>query len=183
VGWVPGAHLALLSSTITNKDVNFLFFFLVLNFVMHYLSPMQETNKTISQTQFYPTYVCKNIDSVCKNIDSKWNHFVWTCELITSKGSIRLVFKTGLAHVIKAKSSFFNDKPKPPTLEDVLYSLIADSRAAELSFGDWCDEYGYEEDSISAFYIYRECCETAKKLKTIYSRNEIEEIKEFLKDY
>jgi len=138
---------------------------------------MQETNKTISQTQFYPTYVCKNTES-------KWNHFVWTSKLTTSKGYIRLDFKMGLAHVIKAKSSFSNDKPKPPTLEDILYSLIIDSRVAELSFNDWCDEHGYEEDSMSAFNIYIEnAAKLKKKLNIIYSRDEIKEIKEFLKDY
>jgi hypothetical protein len=57
-------------------------------------------------------------------------------------------------------------KPKPLNIDDVLYSLILDSQAGTETFDDFCDSYGYNNDSIKANEIYRECQKNAKKLRT-----------------
>jgi hypothetical protein len=54
---------------------------------------------------------------------------------------------------------------KAPKIEDILNSLFLDSDALEYSFEDWCDNYGYSNDSIKAEGIYKECIKTAHKLK------------------
>ena len=59
----------------------------------------------------------------------------------------------------------FDDKPKAPTVADVLYSLFSDARAADENFHDWCDNYGYSTDSIKAMNTYTECLETARALR------------------
>lgn len=124
-----------------------------------------------------------NASYLCKNTEGDWHHYLWKCELITANGRITTSFKMGLGHVIKARFSWSNDKPKPPTLNDVLHSLINDADARSMSFNDWCSEFGYDSDSMKAFNIYQACCESAKKLDILYTRADIEEIREALRDY
>lgn len=76
-----------------------------------------------------------------------------------------------------------NLKPVCPTAASVLCSLLICSEAAETSFSDWCDNFGYDNDSITAFNMYRECEETAKKLRKIFSRHEVEALRKLLEDY
>jgi len=52
-----------------------------------------------------------------------------------------------------------------PTAYDVLYCLRLDSEADNMSFNDWCDMCGYDNDSISALKIYHACQENARKLR------------------
>ena len=99
------------------------------------------------------------------------------------KGGISIEYKMGLGHIIKAKNKYLEDRPKPPTLETVLHSLTLDSEAREMGFNDWCDNLGYDNDSMKAFGMYQACCESAKKLNSIYTREEIKQIKEALQDY
>jgi hypothetical protein len=132
--------------------------------------------RAIELTHFHPSYLCKNIDG-------EWPHFLWRCEIRTMKGKVSVDYKMGLGHVIKAKIKYIEDKPKAPTLETVLHSLILDSEAREMSLEDWCDSFGYDSDSIKALGIYQACCESAKKLNAIYTREEIKQIKEALQDY
>lgn len=56
-------------------------------------------------------------------------------------------------------------KPVPPKLDDLLHSLVTDASAAEMSFEDWCGDYGYDTDSIKALETYRECQQIASKLR------------------
>jgi len=60
------------------------------------------------------------------------------------------------------------DKKRPlmPEACDVLYSLASDVGVLNSSgFEDWASEMGYETDSRKAEKIYRECIETALKLR------------------
>lgn len=132
--------------------------------------------RAIQLTHFHASYLCKNTEG-------EWPHFLWKCEIRTMKGRISLDYKMGLAHVIKAKFSWVQDRPKPPTLETVLHSLTLDSEAREMSLEDWCDAFGYDSDSIKALNTYQACCESAKKLNSIYTREEIKQIKEALQDF
>lgn len=56
-------------------------------------------------------------------------------------------------------------KVKRPVLENVLNSLFMDSTAHELSFVDWCSEFGYNNDSISDRKTYDGCIDNHFKLK------------------
>jgi len=57
-------------------------------------------------------------------------------------------------------------KPKPLNIDDILYSLILDSQAGAESFDDFCDNFGYNNDSIKANDIYKACQKNGKKAKT-----------------
>lgn len=52
-----------------------------------------------------------------------------------------------------------------PELIDVLHCLFLDSYAHDVSFQDWCDDFGYNNDSISAKKTYDACIDNYFKLK------------------
>lgn len=58
-----------------------------------------------------------------------------------------------------------NGSPKPPSLDDVLFSLILDGSACENSFEDWCNDFGYSTDSRKALKTYLLCQENYNKLR------------------
>lgn len=74
-------------------------------------------------------------------------------------------------------------KPFPPFAASVLHCLILDSSADDMSFSNWCDDYGYDTDSIKTLTVYNACCDNAKRLRKIFTRDQIEQLREVLQDY
>lgn len=70
-----------------------------------------------------------------------------------------------------------------PEIAGVLYCYISDSEAMHESFNDWCDNFGYDKDSISAFNIYQDCCKHGKELYSFFPKETIEKLKAILEDY
>jgi hypothetical protein len=56
-------------------------------------------------------------------------------------------------------------KATPPTISDILYSLVTDASAESESFPDWCANLGYDTDSRKALETYLACQENAVKLR------------------
>jgi len=115
-----------------------------------------------------------------------WPCFAWLVT-ITNR-NVRGVAETlpyycGLAHVTKPKASWMQPRPVPPTSADVLYCLLLDSAAADQSFGDWCADYGYSDDSMRALETYKACCNSAKQLLRIFTREQLAELRTLLEDY
>ncbi len=54
---------------------------------------------------------------------------------------------------------------KNPKIEDLLDCLFLDAQSHESSFESWCDELGYDQDSIKAKKTYDLCIEGYFKLK------------------
>ena len=52
-----------------------------------------------------------------------------------------------------------------PDNNQILTSLYLDSQSGQMSFDDFCDSMGYSNDSIKALDVYRQCMDTARKLK------------------
>jgi len=72
-----------------------------------------------------------------------------------------------------------------PALNDVLHSLLSDGAPyfdSEL-FPDWCDNYGYSDDSIQAKKTYDLCLETGMMLQRGLGLELINELREALEDY
>lgn len=74
-------------------------------------------------------------------------------------------------------------RPTPPHAADVLYALILDSDAAQMTFAAWCDEYGYDTDSRKALDTYLACQDNADKLARIIDHTTREQLREALQDY
>jgi len=70
-----------------------------------------------------------------------------------------------------------------PTAASVLYSLISDHDCAYELFEDFCDNFGYDQDSIKALEIYKACQKNAKQLNKVFSNEKLNTIRELLEDY
>ena len=73
-------------------------------------------------------------------------------------------------------------KPKKPTKEDVLYSMIMDD-VSDLDFNDFCNEFGYNNDSIKALRVYEACKRETKAYYNMFDSEEREVLRELLEDY
>lgn len=70
-------------------------------------------------------------------------------------------------------------RPGVPTLSDVLSCLVSDASTVEDStFGEWCDELGYNSDSVKDRSCYDSCQNTLQAI-----RKELPELREILKEF
>lgn len=95
-------------------------------------------------------------------------------------GNTQWAIKTG---VKKDRVKIKNNRVEviPPKLEDVLYSLTMDASCVDQGFDGWCDDYGYDTDSIKARETYDACVEGFFKLRRLGL--DLEELQEHFQDY
>lgn len=80
----------------------------------------------------------------------------------------------------------FGSRDKPlqlsqPKLDDVVYCLLTDSEVLHYAcFKDWCDDFGYNPDSISDKKVYDACLSNALKLSSVL---DIEKLRPLFIDY
>jgi hypothetical protein len=98
---------------------------------------------------------------------------------------LRAECETGLAHKLGYGDSVLKtDEQIIPDAADVFYSLVLDSDAIDYSsFEDWAENFGYEVDSRKAEKIYKQCLDTALKLKNGIGDAVLNELREALQDY
>lgn len=129
------------------------------------------------------------IDYVGKVNDKDWPHFLWNVVISHKNGFWTVPYKTGLGLIDKPKPSkpwttyLRGETPKKPTNSDIMYSILLDAAAGDQSFNDWCDDFGYDQDSMKAFKMYQACCEEGVNLKKTFTREQIEEMRTALEDY
>ena len=70
-----------------------------------------------------------------------------------------------------------------PEFKGVLYSLILDMQCGDENYQDFCDNYGYDQDSRKALKTYLACQENGNKLKSIFNNEELEFINSQLEEY
>lgn len=88
--------------------------------------------------------------------------------------------KGTIAYEEWAKTAF---KEQAPHAADVLHSLTLDAEAIDQSFADWADNFGYDSDSIKARNTYDACCAIGQQLRAMFSREEMDTLREMLQDY
>jgi hypothetical protein len=98
-----------------------------------------------------------------KTRSSDWQETAY--EWRVTLNGVSFPYFTGSGLVTKAKTVFDKDRPKKPSLDDVLHSLVLDASACDQSFDDWCSDYGYDTDSRKALETYLTCQENATKLR------------------
>ena len=149
----------------------------------------------------YLTYI--KVEFVVYPAGKDLNRDGWTCDgwrVEFSKDKFREQFDyyTGIGHRVftrprprgvnfKSVDYYLWERqciiPFPPNACLVLYSLVLDSSALDQSFTNWCDEFGYDTDSLKALTIYNECCTNAKKLCTVFTRDQLSKLSELLEGY
>lgn len=129
-----------------------------------------------------------------------WECDAWRVTFSRGKSSFPCPYYTGIGHRVvpelaravynvsprQAYDCAARDKaavPTAPRAASVLYSLLLDARAADMSFPDWCWEFGYDDDSHKAFDTYMQCCDIGRDLDKVFTRTEREHLAELLQEY
>ena len=73
-------------------------------------------------------------------------------------------------------------RPKKPTKKDILYSMIMDD-INDMNFNGFCDNFGYDKDSIKALKIYKACQKQTKAYYNMFDSEEREVLQELLQNY
>lgn len=72
-------------------------------------------------------------------------------------------------------------KVKPLNIDDILCSLILETSLPTETFDDFCNNLGYDNDSIKANEIYRTCQKNDKKVRTFIT--DVDKASELFQDY
>ena len=112
-----------------------------------------------------------------------WKRDAWNVRIASGKAFLETSYYTGLGLRSKAKNRFLQDRPQKPAAADVLHSLTLDAQANDMSFQDWCGDFGYSDDSIEAFDTYRACCKIATQLRAVFKPETLADIRAALQDY
>ena len=126
-----------------------------------------------------------------------WKCDAWRVTFERQGKSLSTEFFTGLGHRKLIRSmpkcnprSIFAEgwkreyeKTVAPSAASVLYSLLMDSVALDTSFDYWCNDYGYDNGSITAQDTYRACCEIGYKVRRRLTVSERETLSTMLQDY
>lgn len=90
---------------------------------------------------------------------------------------IRLECETG--NITRLGGGTTKKKIAPPTARDVMHCLLLDSAVLDCGgFSEWCADYGYSDDSISARRLYDTCIDTALKLRGAFGEKTMSELSE-----
>lgn len=118
--------------------------------------------KTIENLRFDIKHIRDPLKS--KSADWKETADHWHITFFHDGGSFTTDYYTGSGH---RKQKHGRDFAVKPDIKDVIYSLFMDSSAEHENFNDWCANFGYSDDSISALNIYKECLESGRKLRKL----------------
>lgn len=99
--------------------------------------------------------------------DDNWQCDEWECTIEIDDQNYVIPYYMGIGH-----------SGEEPEMEDVLDCLLSDARAGEMTFDEFCNEFGYDNDSIKILNAYKECKKTADKLSHLFSVEEREELEE-----
>lgn len=92
----------------------------------------------------------------------------WTCTLTYQGRRMTTGFWMGMAH-----------NGAEPDLRGVLDCLCSDAEAGEMSFEEFCGEFGYDEDSRTAERTWKECQKSGAKVLRLF---DLDELREMLND-
>lgn len=88
-------------------------------------------------------------------------------------------FKRHYSNQVISRELFLKNHTKKHELKiaDILYSLVMDSVCITCgSFEDWCENYGYETDSIKASETYKACLQIGLKMNAYFNLPELQEL-------
>ena len=112
-----------------------------------------------------------------------WRHDLWIVTIGQGAGEWTTEYKTGTGHRSKSRHQWDQPRPVKPSKASIVHSLMLDAEALCQSFTDWCDNYGYSNDSLQAFDTYRLCCSIGEKMRKTFSHSRLNAMREALIDY
>jgi len=84
--------------------------------------------------------------------DLQGTHF--RCAFSKGDGLFKCYFSFGYGH-----------KNPQPTAKEVLACVLSDARCAEDTFEEFCGNFGYDDDSLSAYRTWEACRRTDEELR------------------
>jgi hypothetical protein len=113
------------------------------------------------------TFEIKHIRNPISEESEDWKMTAdqWLVTFRHKNGFFSIDYFTGSGH--RKKLRYGDSRPVTPKIEDVLFSMCLDATAGDMNFHEWCMDYGYSEDSISALNTYQACLETAVNLRKL----------------
>lgn len=119
-----------------------------------------------------------------------WLCDAWRVSFIRGNAVMETDYFTGTGHrksntpnLKPGRFGYMAPSPVTPCAADVLYSLCLDAEACEMSYQDWCDNFGYNSDSIKALNTYRACESIGHELRKVFDHTTREAFREVLQDY
>jgi hypothetical protein len=135
------------------------------------------------------TFTTEGGERITKPAEGKdgkpWECYAWRVSFarqVRHPAGVTFDYFCGLAHATKPRTSWQQPKAIAPTAADVLYSLTLDAQAGTETFADFCDNYGYDQDSRRAERTYFECQDIDRKLRTVFTREQLDALAELVKD-
>jgi hypothetical protein len=120
----------------------------------------------------------------------KWECDAWRVSFVRGNAEMETDYFTGTGHrksktpnLKPGRFGYMAPSPVTPCAADVLYSLCLDAEAESESFQNWCDNFGYDSDSISALNTYQACERIARDLYRVFDRKTLAKFREVLQDY
>jgi hypothetical protein len=98
------------------------------------------------------------VSEISSRPDLKWdnaNHF--KCKLKNKNKSITIYYSQGYGI------------PNDPDTQSVLNALLLDFWSHDMSFSEYCSNYGYSEDSLSALKTFKLCAKNSLKVKKLFN--------------
>jgi len=74
------------------------------------------------------------------------------------------------------------NQPKPGR-ENVIYCLLSDADCLDYTFQEWCDNMGYNTDSIKDKELYEKCIHQSVQFRRLWDCKEWENLKESFQDF
>lgn len=108
---------------------------------------------------------------VIKNKDN-WKYNSYKCKIQYNKQFYSFNYHIGMA----LDTNQF-------TIKDIMFALLSDANFGKDTFESFCNEIGYNTDSINALSIYKQCIKTSKKLDSMFNEAELRELNILLSDY
>lgn len=124
-----------------------------------------------------------SVKAMGETMRDNWKCDAWRVTFSVTRHSMATDYFTGTGHRSKPKTRFDTAKPVAPKAADVLYSLLLDSEACNESFNDWCDNFGYSNDSLKAINTYQQCCKIGEDMRKVFSPDQMATLRELLQDY
>ena len=132
--------------------------------------------------------------------EKDWQFDRWNVSIVTKKETFSFEYKTGVGlrknwydrNGMQTPKNWEDlilgqakgeKKPVSPTIEDIFYSILLDSEAGEYNFEDWADTFGFSSDSIEALNIYKACLVHYKMVRALFTKEEVDTMKEFYVNY
>jgi hypothetical protein len=133
--------------------------------------------------QYSNTYYTVNPrEAIKKEIERFPNSRLASIARHISQGGVQIKKNTG-DHDVRAYVAMIG-KYNRPDPAGFLYCMISDMDCGEYSsFQDFCDNLGYDNDSIKALETYQACQQGARKFRQVVTTAEVEKLREVLQDY